>query len=65
MDVNLFGKVNYCLLMHITFPLLQSAELGVDSAEMRELFLSKIYELNNPSGSVTGMQDDFHRKLGL
>ena len=36
-----------------------AAELGVDSAEMRELFLSKIYELSNPSGHMADMQDDF------
>lgn len=35
------------------------AELGVDNAEIRELFLSKIYELSNPSGNVAGMHDDF------
>ena len=36
-----------------------SAELGVDSAEIRELFLSKIYELRNPSKNEDNMQDDF------
>lgn len=36
-----------------------AAELGVDSPEIRELFLSKIYELNNPSSNMADMQDDF------
>ena len=35
------------------------AELGVDSAEIRELFLAKIYELCNPSRNMAEMQDDF------
>lgn len=39
------------------------AELGVDSAEMRELFLSKIYDLCNPSRNLAEMQDDFRRKF--
>ena len=64
MDVHLFGKhyisTNIKRYVHITVHLL--AELGIDSAEIRELFLSKIYELSNPSGSVAGMQDDFHCK---
>lgn len=34
-------------------------ELGIDSHEMREIFLAKIYELSNPSSSVGGMEDDF------
>ena len=34
-------------------------ELGIDSHEMREIFLAKIYELSNPSSSMGAMEDDF------
>lgn len=34
-------------------------ELGVDSHEIREVFLAKIYELSNPRFSMGGMEDDF------
>lgn len=43
--------------------LLITAELGIDSHEMREIFLAKIYELSNPSSSMGAMEDDFLRKL--
>ena len=39
--------------------LLNAAELGVDSHEIREMFLAKIYELSNPSSNTGGMEDDF------
>lgn len=42
---------------------LHAVELGIDSHEMRELFLAKIYELSNPSSSVGAMEDDFMCKL--
>ena len=38
---------------------LPAAELGVDSPEIRELFLSKIYDLSNPTRNMDDMQDDF------
>ena len=40
-----------------------AAELRIDSHEMREIFLAKIYELSNPSSSVGKMEDDFLCKL--
>ena len=38
-------------------------ELGVDSHEIREVFLAKIYELSNPRFSMGGMEDDFQCEL--
>jgi hypothetical protein len=40
-----------------------AAELGIDSNEIREIFLAKIYELSNPSSSMGKMEDDFLCKL--
>lgn len=37
-------------------------ELGVDSHEIREVFLAKIYELSNPRFSIGGLEDDFRCK---
>lgn len=45
------------------FSSITSAELGIDSNEMREILLAKIYELSNPSSSMGKMEDDFLRKL--
>lgn len=47
----------YCSILFYT-----AGELGIDHHEMREIFLSKIYELSNPSSSIGGMEDDFLRK---
>lgn len=66
MDVRLFGKPTshgvLCLYCCFNFG---TAELGIDSNEMREIFLAKIYELSNPSSSVGKMEDDFLRESGL
>lgn len=53
------------LLYVINFKRLQiiTAELGIDSHEMREIFLAKIYELSNPSSTMGAMEDDFLCKL--
>ena len=49
-----------CVQLFCLFP---AAELGIDSHEIREIFLAKIYELSNPCSSGERMEDDFLRKL--
>ena len=34
-------------------------ELEIDSPEIREIFLAKIYELSNPSSAMEELEDDF------
>ena len=41
------------------FFFLVSADLGIDSPEIRELFLARIYELSNPTADEEDMEDDF------
>ena len=36
-----------------------SVDLGIDSPEIRELFLARIYELSNPAADEEEMEDDF------
>ena len=60
-DVQLFGEYQYIVLHYLLTNISCACtdELGVDSHEIRELFLAKIYELSNPRFSVGGMEDDF------
>ena len=59
MYYNLSIPRNFDCLTRGIIVLISAVELGIDSHEMRELFLSKIYELSNPSSSVGAMEDDF------
>lgn len=67
-DVQLFGEyVNFASTVApelLPIPYSNFAdELGVDSHEIREVFLAKIYELSNPRFSVGGIEDDFRCKM--
>ncbi len=46
------------VLQSILYLPLPPEELGIDSPEVREIFLAKIYELGNP-GASSEMEDDF------
>lgn len=44
---------------HLTLYPSSSDELDIDSPEIREIFLAKIYELSNPSSALGELEDDF------